>query len=52
MNDLEIFTNAPKNAPPAELEAYLEEACGSDAALRAEVEALFAARDKAGKFMG
>ena len=36
----------------AELQAYLAEACGADAALRAQVETLLAARDHAGDLPG
>ena len=45
MRDFQIFKNAPDSATPNELEAYLDEACGGDRALRAEVEELFQARE-------
>lgn len=37
--------------PPAERPAFLDEACGDDAALRAKVEALLAADEQTGNFM-
>ena len=49
MNDREIFINAPADAPPEKLEAYLDAACGGDAGLRARVESLFAADAAAGE---
>ena len=51
MTDLEIFHNAPENASPEELAAYLDEACGGDAELREKVEALFSAEDPADDFL-
>jgi len=36
--------------PPAELQDFLDEACGGDKALRSEVESLLAARDRAGDY--
>src|SRR5262245_35303549 len=51
MTDLQIFKNAPQNVSSTELNSYLDEACGGDAALRARVEALFQADAKAGGFM-
>jgi WD40 repeat protein/serine/threonine protein kinase len=56
------MTTTPPNAPsifgraleiesPAGRAAYLDEACGPDAGLRAEVEGLLAAAEKAGAFM-
>ena len=46
MRDLEIFHQAPEGASPEELAAYLDQACGDDAALRARVDALFASDRK------
>ena len=51
MQDLEIFQNAPKGATPGELGDYLDQACGSDDALRKRVEELFAAENSAEGFM-
>jgi serine/threonine protein kinase/tetratricopeptide (TPR) repeat protein len=52
MNDAKsIFGKAQEFAAPALRAAYVEEACGGDAALRAEVERLLAAADEAGGFM-
>ena len=51
MEDIEIHFNAPENATPAELAAYLDEACGGDSDLRSRVEALFAAADSRQEFM-
>ena len=46
-----IFGQAQEFAAPVLRAAYVEEACGGDAALRAEVERLLAAADEAGSFM-
>ena len=46
-----IFGKAQEFAAPALRAAYVEEACGGAAALRAEVERLLAAADEAGSFM-
>src|SRR5262245_30886622 len=46
-----IFARAGEIADPAERAAYVAEACGGDAALKAEVERLLAAADEAGQFM-
>jgi len=40
MDELAIFTRALDIELPQERAAFLQEACGSDAALRARVEAL------------
>ena len=47
-----IFGQAIAVASPAERAAYLQEACGSDPKLRAEVEALLYAYRDAGSFLG
>ena len=44
-----IFVAALEKASPAERAAYLDEACGGDPRLRAEVEALRAAHDRLGE---
>jgi serine/threonine protein kinase len=46
-----IFARAGEIADPAGQAAYVAEACGGDAALKAEVERLLAAADEAGQFM-
>jgi eukaryotic-like serine/threonine-protein kinase len=46
-----LFTAARACASEAERAAYLDRACGPDAALRAEVEALLRAHDRAGGFL-
>jgi serine/threonine protein kinase len=46
-----IFGRALEIESPAGRDAYLDEACGPDAGLRAEVEGLLAALGKAGGFM-
>src|SRR5947209_19702747 len=47
-----IFGRALEIDSAADRAAYLGEACGADAALRAEVEGLLHALDQAGGFMG
>ena len=49
--DCEIFMHAPSGAAPEVLSAYLDEACGNDAELRAKVEVLLAAARDAGDFL-
>ncbi len=46
-----IFGRALELESPADRAAYLDEACGSDSGLRAEVEGLLATLDRAGAFM-
>jgi WD40 repeat protein len=46
-----IFGRALELAAPAERAAYLDAACGGDAALRAEVEGLLRALEEAGPFL-
>jgi len=48
---LSIFGEALECASPAEQAAYLDSACGGDTALRARVEALLRAHQKAGHFL-
>ncbi|MBI1913560.1 MAG: tetratricopeptide repeat protein [Planctomycetes bacterium] len=45
-----IFEAAIDKGSPQERAAYLDQACGSNAALRREVEALLAAHDRLGRF--
>src|SRR5438445_10792848 len=52
MNERLIFMAALEKNSPARRSAYLEEACGGDAALRQRVEALLASHDQAGSFLG
>jgi serine/threonine protein kinase/tetratricopeptide (TPR) repeat protein len=47
----EIFLSAVEKPSPAEREAYLVEACGDDAALREQVEALLRRHVAAGSFL-
>ena len=51
MTDVQIFMKAPADASAEELKAYLDEACGDDAALRTRVESLLQADASAGRFM-
>ena len=51
MTDVQIFMKAPADASAEELKAYLDEACGDDAALRSRVESLLQADASAGRFM-
>jgi serine/threonine protein kinase/Flp pilus assembly protein TadD len=46
-----IFNRAQEIDHPDERTAYLDAACGADAVMRAEVDALLAAADQAGSFM-
>ena len=47
----EIFDVASEKADPAERAAYLDEVCGEDRQLRAEVEELLKAHEEAGGFL-
>jgi WD40 repeat protein/serine/threonine protein kinase len=47
----ELFLKALELASPAERQQYLDGACGADAALRVEVEALLEAGARAGNFL-
>jgi hypothetical protein len=52
-NEIEaIFNSAASRPNPVERAAYLEQACGSNAALRARVDALLTAREHLGSFLG
>jgi Leucine-rich repeat (LRR) protein/tRNA A-37 threonylcarbamoyl transferase component Bud32 len=51
MNVEEIFYETMKIASQAERAAYLDRACGRDARVREEVEALLVARDQASSFL-
>ncbi len=51
MNAEEIFHKAMEIADPTERAAYLEQACGADGKLKAEVEALLKAHEQAGDFL-
>ena len=46
-----IFSNALEIPVRADRNAYLQAACADDASLRAEIEGLLAALEKAGKFL-
>ena len=46
-----IFSAALEKATSEERDAFLQEACGDDAALRAEIDALLAAHNDAGSFL-
>ena len=50
-NLMTIFAEALERTDPAARAAYLDVACGDDAALRRRVEALLAAHDGAGRFL-
>jgi tetratricopeptide (TPR) repeat protein/serine/threonine protein kinase len=51
MNERDIFIGALQQDGPAARRAYLEEACGTDAALRERVECLLNVFDRAGSFL-
>ncbi|MBO0700024.1 MAG: protein kinase, partial [Zavarzinella sp.] len=51
MTEQTIFLAALDIRDPAERTAYLDRACGADAALRQQVEALLAAHDRSGLFL-
>jgi eukaryotic-like serine/threonine-protein kinase len=52
MNERSIFMEALARETPAQRSAYLEKACGGDAAMRHRVEALLASHEQAGSFLG
>ena len=52
MNERSIFMEALEKDTLARRSAYLEGACGGDAALRQRVEALLASHEQAGSFLG
>jgi len=51
MTEREIFTAALNQGSPAQRAAYLDGACGGDAALRQRVECLLAEHEQLGNFM-
>ena len=51
MSAEEIFLKAVEKGTPAERAAFLDGVCGTDAALRAEVEGLIASDEEAGHFL-
>lgn len=51
MNEREIFQGALEYSDSAERRAYLDQACGTDAALRARIEALLFSHDSASRFL-
>ncbi|MBC7855989.1 MAG: serine/threonine protein kinase, partial [Pirellulaceae bacterium] len=51
MNEQTIFTDALAKRNPNERQFFLDQACGKDAALRAQVEELLAAEQGAGSFL-
>ena len=51
MNERSIFMAALEQESLPERSAYVDEACGGDAALRQRVEALLASHEQAGSFL-
>ena len=51
MNEQTIFASALAKKDPAERQAFLNEACGHDPALRAQVDEMLAADEGAGSFL-
>ncbi len=51
MNERDVFIAALQRGSRARWQAYLDEACGKDRALRRRVEALLEAHDRAGNFL-
>jgi serine/threonine protein kinase len=51
MNEHELFAAALEIDAPAERSAFLDRACGGDDALRARIEALLRAHERAGSFL-
>src|SRR5204863_9874749 len=51
MTEATIFETALEKPDPAERSAYLDAACGGDAALRRRVEELLRAHDQAGDYL-
>lgn len=51
MNERQIFEGAIEFKSPADRQAFLDKACGSDVALRASVDALLTAHDAASQFL-
>jgi len=51
MTDRDLFIAALNQDDPAKRQAYLQDACGSDSALRQRIEALLKVYDNAGSFL-
>src|SRR5262245_27272993 len=51
MNERELFIAARQKADPAEQAAFLDEACGGDAEIRARVLTLLREHDRLGSFL-
>lgn len=51
MNERAIFQGALEYSDPAQRHAYLDHACGGDAALRARIESLLVSHDSASQFL-
>ncbi len=51
MTEREIFTAALAKEIPAERDAFLDEACADDAALRRRIDSLLAEHQQLGSFM-
>ncbi len=51
MNEREIFQGALDHSDPAQRQTYLDQSCGTDAALRARIEALLASHVGASQFL-
>src|SRR5690242_17507769 len=51
MNERDVFIAALQKEAPAQRQAYLEEACRGDEALRRGVEALLEVHERAGRFL-
>src|SRR5262245_62155560 len=51
MDEQSLFTQALEISDPAGRAAFLDRACGADAALRARLERLLAQHDAAGSFL-
>jgi len=47
----EIFLQAMQIEPPAQRQPFVDKRCGSDAELRAQVESLLHAAERAGRFL-
>src|SRR5262245_6850385 len=51
MNERDIFQGALDYPDPVQRQAYLDRACGNDAALRARIEALLRSHDSPSQFL-
>jgi hypothetical protein len=51
MNEREIFQGALDHSDPVQRQAYLDEACNGDSALRARIDALLASHAAASQFL-